>query len=171
MDGTLAVIWLITSLTDMRFNECPTGCLAERPAASRLSLQGAQVIFQEEEIGEEIYIGYDAPRRFGPFQMTYGASVTDEGAAWIGAGAKWTTRNLIDGPFFVETSFMPGLYDQGDGPDLGGALHFRAALGAGYIFANGATLTVSYDHRSNGDIEDLNPGLETLSIRYAFTLN
>ncbi len=171
MDGTLAVIWLITSLADMGLNECASGCLAQRDAPSRFWVQGGQVIFQEEEIGEEIYVGYDAPRRYGPFQITYGASITDEGAGWVGAGTKWTTRNFSDGPFFIETSFMPGLYAQGDGPDLGGVLHFRSAFGAGYIFDNGATLTVSYDHRSNGDIQDLNPGLETLSVRYAVRLN
>lgn len=170
MDGTLAVIWLITSLADMTLNDCPTDCLQERAAPARLSLQAGQVIFQEEDIGAEIYIGYDGPRRYGPFHLTYGASITDEGAAWIGAGAKWTTRDLFDGPLFVETSFMPGLYARGDGPDLGGALHFRSALGVGYAFDNGATLTISFDHRSNGDIEDLNPGLETLSLRYALTL-
>ncbi|MFQ1700836.1 acyloxyacyl hydrolase [Loktanella agnita] len=171
MDGTLAVIWLITSLTDMGLNECPIGCTRLQDAPSRLSLQAANVIFQEDEIGQEIYLGYDAPYRYGPFHVTYGASVTDDGAAWIGAGAKWTTRNLSDKPFFIESSFMPGLYTQGDGPDLGGALHFRAAIGAGYVFGNGATLTVSYDHRSNGDTQDINPGLETLAIRYAISLD
>ncbi|MEJ6401850.1 acyloxyacyl hydrolase [Yoonia sp. 2307UL14-13] len=169
MDGTLAVIWFLTSLTDMKINECPNGCLTRQDAPARLSIQGAQVIFQEDDIGEEIYVGYDSPYRYGPFHLTYGASVTDDGAAWIGAGAKWTTRNILDGPFFIETSFMPGLYARGDGPDLGGALHFRSALGAGYVFDNGATLTVSYDHRSNGDTQNVNPGLETLAIRYAFT--
>ncbi|MDX8348668.1 acyloxyacyl hydrolase [Cognatiyoonia sp. IB215446] len=169
MDGTLAVIWLLTSLGDMRINECPTGCVARQDAPARLSIQVAEVIFQEEEIGQEIYVGYDASVRYGPFQPTYGASLTDEGAVWIGAGAKWTTRNLSSGPFFIETSFMPGFYARGDGPDLGGALHFRSALGAGYIFDNGATLTISYDHRSNGDIQSFNPGLETLSLRYAYS--
>ena len=171
MDGTLAIIWLITSLTDMGLNECPTGCFAERPAPARFSIQGAQVIFQEEEIGQEIYIGYDTATRDGPFHLTYGASITSDGDAWIGAGQKWTSRNFYDGPFFIETSLMPGIYLRGDGPDLGGSLQFRSALGAGYIFDNGATLTVSYDHRSNADIQSMNPGLETVSIRYAILLD
>ncbi|MFG5384568.1 acyloxyacyl hydrolase [Yoonia sp. R2-816] len=60
---------------------------------------------------------------------------------------------------------------RGDGPDLGGEVHFRAAIGAGYEFDNGSTLTLSWDHWSNGDTRATNPGLENLSIRYAISLN
>ena len=61
----------------------------------------------------------------------------------MGAGAKWTSENISAGPFFVEASLMPGIYAQEDGPDLGGALQFRSAVGAGYEFDNGATLARS----------------------------
>lgn len=172
MDGTLALIFLLTSLTDMGINDCQTGgCLQQNDATARVSLQGAQVEFQEEHISEEFYIGYDMDRSYGPFQPTFGASVTGDNAVWVGAGVKWTSRNISDGPFFFETSLMPGFYDKGDGPDIGGSLHFRSAVGGGYTFDNGATISVMYDHRSNGDTKDLNPGLETLAIRYAFALN
>lgn len=30
MDGTLTVLFLAASLTDMVLNDCPTGCLAQR---------------------------------------------------------------------------------------------------------------------------------------------
>jgi len=131
MDGTLALIWLITSLGDMAINDCPDGCLIKRPATARLSYQIADVQFNEESIGTEAYFGYDSHRRKGPAQPTYGLSITT------------------------------------DGPDLGGHLQFRSAFGVGYEFDNGSTLTVSYDHRSNADTQPINPGLETLSIRYA----
>lgn len=172
MDGTLALIFLITSLTDMGVNDCRSGgCLQQSDAVARVSLQAANVIFQEDHISEEIYVGYDMNRRYGPFQPTFAASVTGEGATWVGAGAKWTSRRISEGPFFFEASVMPGLYARGDGPDLGGNLQFRSAVGGGYIFDNGATLSVLYDHRSNADTNDLNPGLETIAIRYAFALN
>ena len=171
MDGTLAVIFLVVGLTDMGLNECPTGCLAERPDTARLSAQLGQVLFQDEEIGEELYVTYDMPRRYGPFQPVFGASLTADGDGWIGAGAKWTTRRISEGPFFFEASLMPGLYAHGDGPDIGGALQFRSAIGGGITFGNGSTLTVLYDHRSNADTQDVNPGLETLSVRYAIALN
>ena len=171
MDGTLAVIFIIAGLSDMVVNDCPTGCLAQSAADARLSIQAADVIFQEETISQELYIGYDSGRSYGPFQPTFGISGTTDGDMWMGAGAKWTSKNLTAGPFFVEASLMPGIYAQDDGPDLGGALQFRSALGAGYEFDNGATLAVLFSHRSNADTQDTNPGLETLSLRYAFALN
>ena len=167
MDGTLAVIWLVTSLTDMAINDCPDGCWIKRPADSRLSYQIADVQFNDDSIGSEFYLGYDSHRRKGPAQPTYGLSITTDRSVWFGVGWKWTSDRVIDGPLFVETSFMPGIYWQNDGPDLGGKLHFRSALGVGYEFDNGSTLSVLYDHRSNGDTQSTNPGLETLSIRYA----
>lgn len=167
MDGTLAVIFVISSLTDMALNDCPSGCLTKDGATPRLSFQAAAVEFQSEIIGEEIYLGYDAATKYGPFQPTIGASITDTGDLWAGGGAKWTSQDLMSGPLFIETSLMPGFYFAEDGPDLGGSLHFRSALGVGYEFDNGATLTVSYDHRSNADTQSTNPGLETIAIRYA----
>lgn len=167
MDGTLAVIFLVASLTDMALNDCDTGCLAPADATARLSFQAAEVEFNEEIIGNEIYVGYDLGTTYGPFQPTIGASVTDLGDYWVGIGAKWTSRDVVSGPLFIEASLMPGYFHLGDGPDIGGSLQFRSALGVGYAFDNGMTVLAAYDHRSNADTQDLNPGLETLSLRFA----
>jgi len=172
MDGTLALIFLLTSLSDMGLNDCKTGgCLQQHDATARVSAQGAQVVFQEEEQSDEIYFGYDMPNRLGPFQPTIGGSLTGENALWVGGGLKWSSQNFSDFPVFIETSLMPGLYARGGGENLGGSLHFRSAFGLGYRFDNGATLSVLYDHRSNGDTQALNPGLETIAIRYAFVID
>ncbi len=171
MDGTFAVIFFIVGLTDTYLNSCATGCYALQDAPARAAVQISDVIFQSDSISEEIYVTYDLPRRYGVFQPVVGASATGDGSLWIGAGAKWTTQDVIDGPFFVEASFMPGVYAEGDGPDLGLPLEFRGALGVGYMFDNGATLTVLADHRSNGDLGDINPGLETVGLRFAMVLD
>lgn len=168
MDGTLAVIFLVASLTDMGMNDCPTGCVAPEQAMQRLSFQAAKVEFQEEIIGNEIYFGYDMGTSYGPFQPTIGASITDDGGYWVGAGAKWTSQQLFTSPFFIESSLMPGYFEKGEGPDLSGHLQFRSSIGAGYQFANGATILASYDHRSNADRIKPNPGLETIAVRIAF---
>lgn len=167
MNGTLAAIFVIASLTDMGLNDCPTGCLERTDAPARLSFQFGDVRFQENRIGREILLGYDANFKAGPFQPTVAASITDDGSFWVGAGGKWTSAQIIPGPFFIESSLMPGFYTAGDGVDLGGNLQFRSSLGAGYTFDSGATLTVAYDHRSNADTDKTNPGLEVLSVRYA----
>lgn len=168
MDGTLAVIFLVASLTDMGMNDCPTGCLAPEQAVQRLSFQTAKVEFQKDIIGNEYYLGYDLGTSFGPFQPTFGVSATDDGGYWVGIGAKWTTKQIFDSPFFIESSLMPGYFEKGDGPDLSGHLQFRSSLGAGYTFENGSTIVASYDHRSNADRIKPNPGLETIALRVAF---
>ena len=167
MDGSIALFWLVTSLFDMNATHCATGCLMRDAAPARLSFQAGSVQFQNAPIGSEIYLGYDLDHAYGPFQPTVAASVTDTGDIWAGAGFKWTSVDVIEGPIFLEASFIPGIHLRGDGPDLGGEVHFRSAVGAGYAFDNGSTLTVAWDHRSNGDTRATNPGLETLSIRYA----
>lgn len=171
MDGTLAGIFLIASLTDMGLNDCPSACFQPSDATARLSFQAAAVEFQEDIVGQEMLIGYDFGKKYGPFQPTIAASITEEGGAWFGAGAKWTTEDLINGPFFIEASLLPGAYFDNNDVDIGGILQFRSALGIGYTFDNGSTLLVSYDHRSNGDITAFNPGLETIAIRYAFAFD
>ena len=170
MDGTLAAIFLIASLTDMGLTDCPTGCLTKQDAPTRLAFQLAKVEFQEDLIGNEALIGYDLGQRFGPFQPTFGAAITDQNDIWIGAGFRWDTQRNFGAPFFVSASLLPGLHFQGDGPDLGGQLHFRSSLGVGFQFEGGAEISLAYDHRSNADRLPLNPGLETISLRVAFPM-
>ena len=170
MDGALAAIFVITSLTDMALNDCPMGCLAPTDAPERLSFQLGDVRFDEDRIAKEFYLGYDMGYKKGPFQPTIAVSVTEDGAGWIGAGGKWTSTDILPGPLFIESTLMPGIYFQSGGPDLGGSLQFRSSLGVGYAFDNGATVTVAYDHRSNADTDVTNPGLEVLSVRYAIPL-
>ncbi|SEM42126.1 Lipid A 3-O-deacylase (PagL) [Loktanella fryxellensis] len=137
------------------------------PVTPRFSMQAGTVMFDGDHIGQELYLGVDSARRLGPVQPTYALSITTDGDVWVGAGAKWTSSAVLPGPLFFETSLMPGLYARGGGPDLGSVLEFRSAIGVGYTFDTDATLTVSYDHRSNGDIAHINPGLEVLSLRVA----
>ena len=170
MDGTIAIIFALVGLGDMIVNDCPDGCLAQSPESTRFSIQAAGVQFNEDWLGSEIVLGYDFGRSYGPFQPMMSISATEQGDVWFGGGAKWR-QTLGQSDFFVEGSFQPGIYIRGTGPDLGGNIHFRSALGLGYEFDNGGSVLMSFDHRSNGDFLPLNPGLETLSIQYSFVLD
>ncbi len=171
MDGTLAVIYALASLTDLQLEEFPQTCFARTDATARLSFQVATIEYQREFIGEEIFIGYDMGRKYGPIQPTFGLSVSDQGNIWVGLGGKWTGRPEPGSPIFAESYFMPGVFTNGDGPDLGEPILFRSSLGFGYEFENGSTLTLSYDHRSNADLTRPNKGQETISIRYAIAFD
>jgi lipid A 3-O-deacylase len=166
MNGILAVLFVILGPAQMWTQYCDTGCLARGSADGGLQLNVNRTIFQGDWIGSELYARYDLGHRYGPFQPVFGASVTQSGDIWIGNGAavEWSIGRRDQA--FVELSLLPGFYQQGSGPDLGGLLEARSGIAVGYAFANGGTLALSFDHRSNADIYRTNPGLETFGLRY-----
>ena len=171
MDSRFAVFFFIVGMTDTYLNDCPTDCKQQSEAPERVHLQYGDTYFQEDVIGTELYAIYDLPKRYGAFQPTMGASMTSNNDFWVGAGGKWSTERVSDSPIFIELSLMPGVYFRGDGPDLGFPLQFRGALGAGYNFDNGASISVFFDHRSNANLSELNSGIETLGVRLSMTLD
>ena len=166
MNGILAVLFTIIGPTVMWTNYCDTGCFQRSTADGGWAVNVNRTIFQGDFIGSELYVRYDLGHKFGPFQPTFGASITDTQDVWIGNGAnlEWTFGKRDQA--FVELSLMPGFYFQGNGVDLGGVLEARSGIAVGYEFQNGGKLAVSFDHRSNADIYATNPGLETLGLRY-----
>ena len=171
MDAALAIIFFTASLGDMVFRECPRGCLTPMEPPSQMSVGLARVEHRDDWSNREIMLRFDAPIQHGPFQHVWSLGLSATNDIWIGAGARLTTQSLISGPLYLETTFQPGLHFRGDGPDIGGSLHFRSGIGLGYTFDNGAALVLGYDHRSNADRTIPNPGLDTVSIRYAIRLD
>ncbi|MCK8464444.1 acyloxyacyl hydrolase [Aliiroseovarius sp. S1339] len=164
MDGTLAVLFLLTGLIDMWVNHCDTGCVKPAATVARHVASAGKLIFEADSIGAEAYYRHDLPLSFGPFQPTIGASVDSLGDVWIGVGAVnafhlWGSRS------FAQFSFMPGIWLRDHGPVLGHPVEFRSGIDAGYERADGVRYSVSLDHRSNGDIVPVNPGLESLQLR------
>ena len=168
MDGTLAFIFLLTSLTDMAVEHCPTGCLkpVERQAYVTTGLHDVRHL--GSSISTEGYISYRMNRAYGPFQPTVAASVAANGATWVGVGATW---ERTFGDLVLMTSLIPGYYQNGNGPDLGFPLEFRSTIGAGYNFDNGMRLSVTFDHRSNSELGKVNPGLETYGLQLSIPFN
>lgn len=159
----------------MNINDCKqSGCLAPAPAQSALSFGIGDVFFQEKTISSEIYLRYDLGTSFGPFQPAVGLSLTDSQDVWVGLGATHTSR-FWDRPSgaggYTQLHFLPGLYAQGKGPDLGLPLEFRSGAEIGWQGASGLRFGLSYDHRSNGDLSPMNPGLETLQLRVTVPFN
>ncbi|SDE13739.1 acyloxyacyl hydrolase [Limimaricola pyoseonensis] len=169
MDAAIALLFAATGFGQMALEHCPNaGCFALQPAQGRQAVQVGNLLFQEEEIGEEIYLQHHFARRYGPFQPLTGLSVSSHGDVWAGIGVAWTGD--LPGPGYLETSLMPGVYLQADGPDLGHPVEFRSSIGVGVEFGGGARLSMHYDHRSNADISGTNPGLESLGVRFSMPL-
>ncbi len=172
MDGTLAVLFLLTGLIDMAANFCGDGCMRAAWAGTRHTISAGQLVFEADVVGQEIYYRLDAPVSFGPFRPTVGFSVDTLGDVWLGAGAvnEFSTGN---GHGYAELSFMPGLWLRSDhGPRLGYPVEFRSGIEAGFYRGDGLRLGVSLDHRSNGELSSPlpNPGLETILVRMGYTL-
>jgi lipid A 3-O-deacylase len=170
----LAVLFFVIGLTDMKSNDCDMGCLARTPAQEAISLSFGNLIFQEKSVGREAYLRYDLGMSFGLFQPAIGLSMTDTNDVWVGFGATHTTR-FWERPSgtggYAQLHFMPGVYAQGNGPDLGHDIEFRSGAEIGWQAKSGMHIGVSYDHRSNGGISNVNPGMETLQLRVSVPLD
>lgn len=97
-----------------------------------------------------------------------GGFVTTAGAAYGygGFGIEW----LIDDSYVVMPFTGIGLYNRGDGPNLGSYVEFRSGLELGYRFENDMQLGLTAAHLSNAGIGDSNPGLEIITVRFGIPL-
>lgn len=102
------------------------------------------------------------------YSFALAGQVDRDGDLFLGGGVhtRWSPRG---GPWFIEGTIMPGLHKQSaNGTPLNGSLQFRSLIGVGYSLENGKLISFALDHKSNGRLEDPNPGSETLMVRYQF---
>ena len=93
---------------------------------------------------------------------------TTDGSLFAGAGVAYSVRL---GRFDVTPSFVPGLYRQGDGRDLGYPLEFRSQLELGYRFTGGPRIALGVSHLSNASLGSSNPGQESLTLNFEWAGN
>ena len=164
-DGTAAVVGLALGLLNMAVNHCPNeGCLAKNDVVPFTSVSAGEVYFQENAVGEEVFVRRQTSTARGPFQFTYGGSITDDGGLWVGLGST-TTYTTPNERWYAQFHSMPGLYAEGSDVDLGGPIIFRSGVEFGYQARSGVRMSLSFDHRSNAGIYSNNPGLETVQFR------
>ena len=164
-DGTFAVLGLLVGLIDMGANHCPNeGCLAKNERTPYTGISVGDTVFQENTVGEELYIRRETRHANGPFQLMYGISASSDGELWAGLGHAYTWTNRQEN-VFVQLHAMAGLYDEGSGADLGGPIQFRSGIDVGYQNKEGVRMSLGVDHRSNAGLYSSNPGLETVHFR------
>ncbi len=82
----------------------------------------------------------------------------------------------VYGGFFLDLEFgnwvvMPnlavGAYMEGNGKDLGHVVEFRSGFELAYRFGNRSRLGIAFNHISNANLADSNPGVESLVVTYA----
>jgi len=101
----------------------------------------------------------------GPVGFGLGAGLEGDtdGDIWAGGGP--TVVWPFADHWAVNGSLMAGFYAVGDGgDDLGSDLEFRTRLGVSRSIAFPWRLGLAIEHKSNGGIGDINPGVETIFL-------
>ena len=132
------------------------------PAIAENRISFGNVWFQKEEIGSEVFFLTAQEHSFGPLQPTYAVSTTMKNGVWAGVGFSNTLR--LSDAYQVNLRFLPGVYSRGKDVDLGGWIMFRSEIGLEYHISDNWGVSVSFDHRSSGDIWPYNPGMETIQL-------
>ena len=74
--------------------------------------------------------------------------------------------DLALGPFVLSPQTSIGAYEQGDSKELGGTFEFMSGLGLSWEFADRSRLGFRYQHISNANLHDKNPGADILLLNY-----
>lgn len=108
-----------------------------------------------------IGIASDPFAALGPVQFEVGGGfeLGGSGSFWAGAGP---VAILPFDRYLLTLSVMPGLYNQSNGLDLGFPVEFRSRLGIAREINPHWWLGIAIEHKSNADLADSNPGVETL---------
>ena len=124
---------------------------------------------KQDDSALEGRIEYRSDKKFWFLKPFGGVMGTSDGAAHGYVGV------LVDIYFgrriVVTPSFAPGLYHDGSGKDLGYPVQFRSQLEIAYRFDDRSRLGISFNHLSNGGLDDSNPGVESLAITYSMPIN
>ncbi len=116
--------------------------------------------------GTEVHVAHIFDKSYNQFHPIIDFSVGNDGGAWFGAGFYVEGEKPTKaGNLFVGASFAPGFYINGSGIDMGYPILFRTGIEAGIKTESGYRISIAFDHRSNGKISRINPGMETLQIR------
>ena len=130
-----------------------TGMFDFSDDGKRSTLLGFQ--HQNEDLNRDTFLGNLSP--------ITGALITADKATYFytGVQAQYKIGNLNLTP-----SFTPGLYDQGDGKDLGHILEFKSELQLSLDLPKESQLGFSYNHLSNASLGDKNPGANSYMFNF-----
>ena len=92
-----------------------------------------------------------------------GALFTADNAAYIYTGVQ---AHYSLGALNIIPSFTPGLYEQGDGKDLGHMLEFKSEVQLSLDLPKNSQFGFSYNHLSNASLGDKNPGANSYMFNF-----
>jgi len=108
---------------------------------------------QNEDLFRETFLG-----KFSPVT---GGFMTGKSSVYLYTGVQ---AEYDLGLINIIPSFSPGYYDSGDGKDLGSALEFKSEIKFDINIFKNSKIGYSYNHISNNDWGDINPGTDNQQI-------
>ena len=142
---------------------------AERNDKNLLTFGGGIWDWNDAETSGLFNIEYRHGTRYGPFKPMLGGLINTDHGFHVYAGIRidlYLTDKIV-----VTPSFAPGLYERGDGKELGHIVEFRSGLDLAYRKENGRRIGVEVHHLSNASLDENNPGTETFLFTYSIPLN
>ena len=110
---------------------------------------------QNVELNRNTYLGNLTP--------ITGALFTADNAAYVYTGVQ---ANYSIGKLNIIPSFTPGLYEAGDGKDLGHMLEFKSEVQLSLDLPKDSQFGFSYNHLSNASLGDKNPGANSYMFNF-----
>ena len=110
---------------------------------------------QNENLNRDTFLGNLSP--------ITGAFITADSASYIYTGVQ---AQYKIGPLNITPSFMPGLYHEGNGKDLGHILEFKSEVQLSLNLWKNSELGFSYNHISNASLGDKNPGANSYMFNF-----
>ena len=100
----------------------------------------------------------------GKFSPITGGFMTGKNSVYLYSGVQ-ALYNL--GPINIIPSFAPGYYEAGSGKNLGSALEFKSEIRFDINVFKNSKIGYSYNHISNNDWGDINPGADNQQISFS----
>ena len=102
----------------------------------------------------------------GKFSPVSGGFVTGDNSVYLYTGIE---GQYGVGPLKILPSFTPGVYEKGNGKDLGSVLEFKSEIKIGFDIFEDSKIGYSYSHISNNDWGNKNPGTDNQQITFSKT--
>ena len=110
---------------------------------------------QNENLNRDTFLGNLSP--------ITGALITSDNAGYIYTGVQ---AQYKIGLLNITPSFTPGLYNEGNGKDLGHMLEFKSEVQLSLDLSKNTELGFSYNHLSNASLGDKNPGANSYMFNF-----
>ena len=137
-------------------------CFNQNILANSLSIFGGSYDYDDDNTSNLIGLNYHLTQNdfnilnIMDINPVVGLFVTAESASMLYSGFE---TNLGGDTIFLNLSSSAGLYNNGDGKDLGNTLQFKSEINLFYSLSKTTRIGLGSHHISNAGISSVNPGV------------